>query len=75
VTIVSSPTRTLLSEQTAGASGELTYGHGGGEIVDILLSSLDYDNNISDQYDLTLPSGNSSIKFQMIDDGNYFNPA
>jgi len=73
VTIVNSSTRTELKHvESTGA--DITYAHGGGETVDILLNSLSYDPNLSDIYDLTLPNVSSSIKFQMISDTNYNNP-
>ena len=74
VTIVNSSTRTVLQDTTCGASGEVTYGHSGGETVDILFMNTAYDPNLSDIYDLTLPNGDSSTKIQMIDDPNYNNP-
>jgi len=73
VTIVNSSTRVELSHQVS-TGVDLTYGHFGGETVDILLNSLAYDPNLSDIYNLTLDSGNQSIKFQMLDDLNYDNP-
>ena len=73
LTIVNSSTRAELKyELLTGTTS--SYGHSGGETVDILLNSLNYDPNLSDIYDLTLPSGNSSIQFQLIDDLNYDNP-
>lgn len=74
VTIVNSSTRAEL-QHSVSTGVDITYVHGGGEIVDILLNSLSYDPNLSDIYDLTLPSADSSIKFQVIDDPNYENPA
>lgn len=74
LTIVNSSTRAVLKAPiTVGASGEATYSHAGGEIVDILLLHLNYDPNLSDIYDLTLPSSDSALQFSMIDDPNYEN--
>ena len=74
VTIVNNSTRTEL-QNTISTGADITYAHQGGETVDILLMDLDYDPNLSDIFDLTLPSAHSSIKFQLIDDPNYNNPA
>ena len=76
VTIVNSSTRTELQHTSVGSPPtDVLYSHGGGETVDILLNTLAYDPNLSDIYDLTLPSTDSSIKFQLINDLNYDNPA
>ena len=74
VTIVNSGTRTEL-QHSVSTGVDITYSHGGGETVDILLMSNDIDPNLSDIYDLTLPGSDSSIKFQTITDTNYDNPA
>ena len=74
MTIVNSSTRTELSYQTS-TGADMTYAHSGGETVDIMFFSTAYDPNLSNIYDLTLPSNDSSIKIQMIDDANYDNPA
>jgi len=73
VTIVNSSTRTEL-QNTTSTGVDITYAHGGGETVDILLMSNDYDPNSSDIYDLTLPSADTSIKIAVSDDLNYDNP-
>lgn len=73
VTIVNSSTRTELFNTTSTGTS-ITYTHAGGETVDILLMSNAYDPNLSDIYDLTLPSQDSTIKFQLIADLNYVNP-
>ncbi|RLA60693.1 MAG: hypothetical protein DRQ89_12475 [Epsilonproteobacteria bacterium] len=73
VTIVNSSTRTELQNSTS-TGADITYGHSGGETVDILLMHNSYDPNASDIYDLTLPSSDSSIKFSMTDDLNFDNP-
>ena len=74
VTLVLSATRVELQNDSAPANGIITYIHSGGEIIDILLMGLDIDPNLSDIFDLTLPNTDSSIKFQTIDDSNFFNP-
>lgn len=73
VTIVNSSTRTELQNSTS-TGVDITYTHGGGETVDILFMSNDYDPNGSDVYDLTLPNSDSSIKVALADDLNYENP-
>lgn len=74
VTIVNSTTRAeLFHEVLVGTS--TTFAHDASQTVDILLNSLAYDPNLSDIYDFVLPSNDSSIKFQLIDDPNYSNPA
>jgi len=75
VTIVKSSDRTELQNSIVGVSGEVIYAHGGTDTVDILLMDLDYDPNLSDIYDLVLPSSDSTIKFSMLDDLNFYNPA
>ena len=75
VTLVNSATRVELQNDIVSATGILTYVHGGGETIDILIMDLNYDPNLSDIYGLTLPSSDSTIKFQMIDDSNFDNPA
>ena len=73
VTIVNSSTRTEL-QNSVSTGANITYGHSGGETVDILIMANDYDPNASDIYDLVLPNADSSIKFSMTDDLNYENP-
>lgn len=73
VTIVNSSTRTEL-QNSVSTGADITYGHSGGETVDILIMANDYDPNASDIYDLVLPNADSSIKFSMTDDPNYDNP-
>ena len=74
VTIVNSTTRTEL-QHTTSTGVDITYPHGGGETVDILLMANNIDPNLSDIFDLVLPTTSSSIKFQTITDSNYDNPA
>lgn len=70
LTVVNSSTRVeLKNELLTGTS--TTYAHTGGETVDILLNSLTYDPNLSDIFDRILPSADSTISFQLIDDTNY----
>lgn len=73
MTIVNSTTRTEL-QHTTSTGADITYSHAGGETVDILFMSNDYDPNSGDIYDLTLPTANSSIKANIADDLNYENP-
>lgn len=75
VTLVLSSTREELQNSLAPVSGIITYSHSGGQIIDILLMSLDIHPTLSDIYDLLLPSTDSTIKFQTQLDDNYFNPA
>lgn len=75
VTIVDSTSRIELQNSVATSSGIVTYEHNGSGTVDIMFMHLDYDPNLSDIFDLGLPSSNSSIKIQQIDDTNYDNPA
>jgi len=72
VTIVNSSTRAEL-QHSASTGVDITYPHGGGGTVDILLMANTIDPNLSDIYDLVLPSTNSAIKFQTITDSNYAN--
>jgi len=73
VTIVNSATRTELQNSTSTGI-DITYSHSGGETVDIMFMANDYDPNVSDIFDLTLPSADSTIKVSMLDDVNYENP-
>ena len=74
VIIVNSVTRVVLSDQTAGPSGALTYAHSGGEEVDILPIHNDYKLDASSIYDLTLDSGDQTIKISQPSDLFYDNP-
>lgn len=73
LTIVNSSTRAELKYELLTTTST-TYSHSGGETVDILLNSLEYDPNLSDIYDLTLDNADQSIKFQILGDSNYDNP-
>lgn len=73
VTLVNSSTRVEL-QNSVSTGVDISYGHSGGETVDILLMHTDYDPNASDIYNLALPSSDSSIKFNLTDDTNYDNP-
>jgi hypothetical protein len=81
VTIVTAGTSTELhhTENATTSDGDgkyqITYSHSGGASVDVLVHHIDYKPDISNQYGITLPSANSSIKVQMFDDENYENPA
>jgi hypothetical protein len=72
VTIVNSSTRTEL-QNSVSTGADITYGHSGGETVDILLIATAYDPNASSIYNLPLPSSDSSIPFSLSDDRNYEN--
>ena len=73
LSIVNSSTRTELKyEVLAGTS--TTYSHGGGETVDLLVTALDRDPNLSSVYSLVLPTADSAVQFQLLDDPNYVNP-
>jgi len=80
VTIVTSGTSTVLhhteSASTSDGDGkyQITYSHGGGATVDVLIHHIDYKPDISNIYGLTLPGNNSSAKVNMFVDENYENP-
>lgn len=74
VTIVNTVGRVELQNSTVDGTGIVTYVHDGTQTVDILLMHNNYDPNVSDVYDLALPSSDSSIKFQQLNDNNYNNP-
>ena len=80
VTIVTSGTSTVLhhteSAVTSDGDGkyQITYSHGGGATVDVLIHHIDYKPDISNIYGLTLPGNNSSAKVNMFADENYENP-
>lgn len=73
VTVCNSSTRNVLKD-TVSTGADITYTHGGGETVDILLIDGDIDPNLSDVYDLTLPASDSTIDFRTFTDINYENP-
>lgn len=73
VTIVDSTTRTeLFNTTTTGL--DVVFVHGGGDTVDVLFNSLLYDPNISDIFDLLLPSADQTIPIALFEDRNYVNP-
>jgi len=80
VTIVTAGTSTVLhnTENATTSDGDgkykITYSHGGGASVDILIHHVDYKPDISNIYSLTLPGSNSSAKVTMFFDENYDNP-
>ncbi|RLG24007.1 hypothetical protein DRN76_04590, partial [Methanosarcinales archaeon] len=51
-----------------------TYSHGGGANVDILIHHVDYKPDISNIIGITLPSAEATVKVQMFEDENYYNP-
>lgn len=55
-------------------TGTTTYTHGGGELVDVLIFHIDKEPEVSNIYDLTLPSADTTVKVSQFDDPNYFNP-
>jgi hypothetical protein len=73
VTIVDSTTRAELLDLLADGN-DVTYAHSGGQTVDILFISLEFDPNLSDIYDFTLPFSDTTLPFSFIDDNNYVNP-
>ena len=80
VTYVTAGTATVLyTVENASASDgdgkyQVTYSHGGGETVDILIHHVDYKPDISNIYGVTLPSSTASAKVAMFLDENYNNP-
>jgi hypothetical protein len=80
VTIVTSGTSTVLhhteSASTSDGAGkyQITYSHGGGATVDVLIHHIDYQPDISNIYGLTLPGSNSVAKVKQFLDLNYDNP-
>jgi hypothetical protein len=60
--------------ESVGAGGSTTYSHSGGETVDILINHLNYDPDISNIYNLVLPSVDASIPIKQIGDNIYANP-
>ena len=80
VTIVTSGTSTVLhhteSAVTSDGAGkyQITYSHGGGATVDVLIHHINYQPDISNIYGLTLPGNNSSAKVKQFPDLNYENP-
>ena len=80
VTIVTAGTSTVLhhTENATTSDGDgkyqITYSHGGGASVDVLIHHISYKPDISNIYGLTLPGYNSSAKVSMFADENYENP-
>lgn len=79
VTYVTSGTTTELYhvEQATVSDGDgkykITYSHGGGASVDVLIHHKDYKPDISNIYGITLPSAASFVKVKMFPDENYEN--
>lgn len=73
VTIVNSSTRTEL-QNVVSSGADISYAHSGGETVDIMFMSNAYDPNVSDIFDLTLPTADTSIPINLLSDPNYVNP-
>ena len=69
--LAGSPQTVVFHVENVSASGETTYNHGGGELVNILIHHLDKLPDISCIYDLTLPSSDTTVKVQQFDDPNY----
>jgi len=76
VVIVDSTTRTELFTHLMipADAGETTYTHSGGATVDVLLHHYTYEPDISNIYDLTLPSADQTIQVSMFADLDYENP-
>jgi hypothetical protein len=64
----------LFHVENVTATGETNYSHSGGETVDILIVHLDYDPDISNIYNLTLPNADATVPVKQIEDVNYYNP-
>lgn len=73
MTVVDSSSRVEL-QHTVSTGTDITFSHGGGDTVDILLMANTIDPNSSDIFDLTLPNASSAIKFQTTQDLNFENP-
>ena len=50
------------------------YTHGGGATVDVLIHHVDYKPDISNIISIILPNINATVKVQMFEDDNYYNP-
>ncbi len=80
VTVVTAGTATELyhveNASTSDGSGKykIVYTHSGGGTIDVLIHHVDYIPDISNIYNLTLPSTDSSTKVTMFFDDNYSNP-
>lgn len=51
-------------------TGTTTYTHSGGELVDILIQHLDYQPDISDIKNITLPDGDATAQIAQFEDPN-----
>jgi hypothetical protein len=51
-----------------------TYTHSGGASVDILIHHINYKPDISNIYGITLPNADTTVKVQLFEDENYYNP-
>ena len=62
---------------TADGDGKykITYSHSGGANVDVFIHHVDYKPDISNIIDITLANGDETVKVQMFEDENYYNPA
>ena len=80
VTIVLTGTTNVVhhTENATVSDGEgkykITYSHSGGQAVDVLIHHASYEPDVSNIYDITLPSADSSSKVKMFTDLNYVNP-
>lgn len=54
---------------------KITYTHGGGASVDILIHHINYKPDISNIYGITLPNADTTVKVQLFEDENYYNPS
>lgn len=52
-----------------------TYSHGGGANVDILIHHINFKPDISNIIGITLPNAEATVKVQMFEDPDYYNPA
>lgn len=77
VTVLTAGTQIVLFhvEDTSVSDGDgkykVTYTHGGGEIIDVLIHNIHSVPDISNIYNLTLASAAGSAKVQMFDDPYY----
>jgi hypothetical protein len=52
-----------------------TYSHGGGASVDVLIHHINFKPDISNIIGITLPNAEATVKVQMFEDPDYYNPA
>lgn len=64
----------LFHVESVDGTGITQYTHGGGEVVDVLIHHIDYQPDISNIPNLTLPNADASVKIQQFPDPNYENP-